>query len=63
MAFGEATLAGFGVSPNAPIPQKVLGFCTSGASKTTITYMIPRLYDVDDGAVEIDGVNVKEAMP
>ena len=29
MAFGEATLAGFGVSPNAPIPQKGLGFCTS----------------------------------
>ena len=32
----------------------------SGAGKTTITYMVPRLYDVDSGAVEIDGKNVKE---
>ncbi len=32
----------------------------SGAGKTTITYMVPRLYDVDSGAVEIDGYNVKD---
>jgi ATP-binding cassette subfamily B protein len=31
----------------------------SGAGKTTTTYLIPRLYDVDDGAVEIDGVDVR----
>ena len=32
----------------------------SGAGKTTITYMLPRLYDVESGAVEIDGHNVKD---
>ena len=32
----------------------------SGAGKTTITYMVPRLYDVDSGAVKIDGQNVKD---
>jgi ATP-binding cassette subfamily B protein len=32
----------------------------SGAGKTTMTYMVPRLYDVDSGAVEIDGHNVKD---
>src|SRR6266480_5675254 len=32
----------------------------SGAGKTTITYLAPRLYDVDSGAVEIDGHNVKD---
>ena len=32
----------------------------SGAGKTTITYLVPRLYDVDSGAVEIDGHDVKD---
>ena len=27
----------------------------SGSGKTTTTYLVPRLYDVDAGAVEIDG--------
>ena len=31
----------------------------SGAGKTTTTYLIPRLYDVDEGAVEIDGIDVR----
>ena len=31
----------------------------SGSGKTTTTYLIPRLYDVDTGAVEIDGVDVR----
>lgn len=32
----------------------------SGAGKTTITYMVPRLYDIDSGAVKIDGHNIKD---
>jgi ATP-binding cassette subfamily B protein len=31
----------------------------SGSGKTTTTYLVPRLYDVTDGAVEIDGVDVR----
>ena len=31
----------------------------SGSGKTTTTYLVPRLYDVDSGAVEIDGVDVR----
>ena len=31
----------------------------SGSGKTTTTYLIPRLYDVDSGAVEIDGMDVR----
>ncbi len=31
----------------------------SGSGKTTTTYLIPRLYDVDSGAVEIDGIDVR----
>ncbi len=32
----------------------------SGAGKTTITYLTPRLYDVDEGAVLIDGEDVRD---
>ena len=32
----------------------------SGAGKTTTTYLIPRLYDVQGGAVEIDGLDVRQ---
>ena len=32
----------------------------SGAGKTTITYLIPRLYDVTGGAVTIDGHDVRD---
>src|SRR5512146_766850 len=31
----------------------------SGSGKTTTTYLLPRLYDVDAGAVEIDGHDVR----
>jgi ABC-type multidrug transport system fused ATPase/permease subunit len=33
---------------------------SSGAGKTTIADLIPRLYDVSSGAVKIDGVNIKD---
>ena len=33
----------------------------SGAGKTTVTYLVPRLYDVDRGGVRIDGVDVRDA--
>ena len=32
----------------------------SGAGKTTMTYLVPRLYDVQQGAVEIDGLDVRK---
>jgi ATP-binding cassette, subfamily B, bacterial len=31
----------------------------SGSGKTTTTYLIPRLYDVDTGSVEVDGIDVR----
>ena len=32
----------------------------SGAGKTTITYLVPRLYDVSGGAVLIDGTDIRD---
>jgi len=32
----------------------------SGAGKTTMTYLVPRFYDVQEGAVLIDGVDVRK---
>ena len=32
----------------------------SGAGKTTISYLVPRLYDVTRGAVSVDGVDVRD---
>src|SRR6202020_894305 len=33
----------------------------SGAGKTTISSLVPRLYDVSDGAVRISGIDVRQA--
>lgn len=32
---------------------------SSGAGKTTISALLPRLYDVTEGAIEINGINIK----
>jgi len=32
----------------------------SGAGKTTISALLPRLYDVSSGAIEIDGIDIRE---
>jgi ATP-binding cassette subfamily B protein len=32
----------------------------SGAGKTTLCYLVPRLYDVNEGAVRIDGIDVRD---
>jgi ATP-binding cassette subfamily B protein len=45
----------FGAAPG----QLVALVGPSGSGKTTTTYLIPRLYDVDAGAVRIDGVDVR----
>lgn len=32
----------------------------SGAGKTTMTYLLPRLYDPDEGSVKLDGIDLKD---
>lgn len=48
-----------GVSLEADPSQLVALVGPSGAGKTTISYLIPRLYDVTGGSVQIDGLDVR----
>jgi ATP-binding cassette subfamily B protein len=49
-----------GVSFIAASGQLVALVGPSGAGKTTLTYLIPRLYDPTDGVIRIDGHDVKD---
>ena len=49
-----------GVSFEAGDGQTVALVGPSGAGKTTLTYLVPRLYDVTRGSVRIDGIDVRK---
>jgi ATP-binding cassette subfamily B protein len=49
-----------GISFEADPGQLVALVGPSGAGKTTISYLIPRLYDVTGGSVRIDGADVRD---
>ena len=60
----------FAYEPNKPVlhnvsfsirPGEMIGLVGhTGAGKSTLTNLITRLYDVDEGSIRIDGVNVKD---
>ena len=40
--------------------QKIAFVCTTGAGKTTITNLINRFYDIADGKIRYDGININK---
>jgi ATP-binding cassette subfamily B protein len=51
----------FDISFTVPAGALVALVGPSGAGKTTISYLVPRLYDVRAGSVRINGVDVRDA--
>ncbi|MFE3992096.1 ABC transporter ATP-binding protein [Streptomyces goshikiensis] len=49
-----------GVDIDLPAGGHLAVVGSSGAGKTTLGYLIPRLYDVTDGRITIDGVDVRD---
>jgi ATP-binding cassette subfamily B protein len=54
----EWTLAGVNLEISPGQLAALVG--PSGAGKTTTTYLVPRLYDVQKGSVQIDGIDVRD---
>jgi ATP-binding cassette, subfamily B, bacterial len=57
-ADGAATLEGIDLEVPAGGSLAVVG--ATGSGKTTLSYLVPRLYDVTHGHVRLDGVDVRD---
>ncbi len=57
-AASRATLSGIDVTVPAGHSLAIVG--ETGSGKTTLSYLIPRLYDVTSGSVTIDGIDVRD---
>src|SRR5487761_543348 len=55
---GRPTLSGIDVTVPAGHSLAIVG--ETGSGKTTLSYLIPRLYDVTSGSVTIDGTDVRD---
>ena len=60
-AIGEEVL--HGIQLRAEPGQKVALMGATGAGKSTLVNLIPRFYDAVDGAIRLDGINVRDWEP
>jgi ATP-binding cassette subfamily B protein len=59
--YGEDSWTLQGVTIDVPAGTRLGIVGETGSGKTTLGYLTARLYDVDDGAVKIDGTDVRDA--
>ncbi len=59
-SYGEGTPVVDGLELKVEAGEKVALVGVSGSGKSTITKLIARLYDVNQGAVHIDGIDVRD---
>ncbi|WP_241265798.1 ABC transporter ATP-binding protein [Streptomyces boncukensis] len=55
---GRATLQGIDLAVPAGSSLAIVG--ATGSGKSTLSYLVPRLYDVTGGRVTLDGIDVRE---
>lgn len=58
--YGEETPVLHGISFRAGYNQKVAFVGPSGSGKSTVFALIERYYDIDSGAIEIDGMDIRD---
>lgn len=58
--YNEEKMVLNGVSLYAKVGQKIAFVGSTGAGKTTITNLINRFYDVPDGKIRYDGININK---
>jgi subfamily B ATP-binding cassette protein MsbA len=60
-AYGDTTPAVDGIDLIVPAGKKVALVGASGAGKSTILNLIPRFFDIAEGAITIDGTDIRDA--
>jgi ATP-binding cassette subfamily B protein len=51
------------INLNVPAGQTIAVVGGTGSGKTTLVSLVSRLYDIDDGSIKVDGVDVRDVNP